>query len=103
MYTRQELANQIIPLLETFPVKRSAMFGSYARNEQTPESDIDLLLDLDVDKTHPFIDYVYDLLSLIESKVKLSVDFITVNSLKDNPSVSFKEKIDQESWWFYEV
>ena len=102
-YTQHELIASIVPILKRFPVRRTALFGSYARGEQTHNSDVDLLLDLGVNDTYPSVDYVFDLLSLIEEKVNLQVDYMTVRGLQSNPSRKFKESIERDSWWFYEV
>ena len=40
-----DLRAKVTPLLRPY-VKRISVFGSYARGEQTPESDIDLLVEL---------------------------------------------------------
>jgi len=40
-----ELREKIVPLLRPY-VKRIAVFGSFARGDETPESDIDILVDL---------------------------------------------------------
>jgi predicted nucleotidyltransferase len=93
----------ISEVLRLYPVRRSALFGSYARNEQTDDSDIDLLLDLDVDEKHPYVDYVYELLDMLESKLKIRVDFVTVNGLRSSRYTALKENIEAESRWFYEV
>jgi len=39
--------DKIIPVLEPYGIKRVALFGSVARGEETPESDIDLLVTLE--------------------------------------------------------
>jgi predicted nucleotidyltransferase len=44
-----DLREKILPLLRPY-VKRIAVFGSFARGEETPESDIDLLVELKADK-----------------------------------------------------
>ena len=40
-----ELEETIVPLLRPY-VKKIAVFGSFARGDETPESDIDILVDL---------------------------------------------------------
>jgi len=102
-YTRYDIANHIAEVLKLYPVQRGALFGSYARNEQTNDSDVDLLLDLGVDEKYPHADYIYDLLDTLEAKLKLRVDFVTVNGMKTNPSKMFKRNVESECWWFYEV
>lgn len=42
----EELKEKIIPILKANDVVRSSVFGSFARGEDTPESDIDLLIEL---------------------------------------------------------
>ena len=102
-YTQSELIEIITPILADYPVKRSALFGSYARNEQNPDSDVDLLFDLGVNETYTSVDYIFDLLTAIESKISLYVDYITVQALQSNPSAQFIKNIESDSRWFYEV
>ena len=47
-----ELTEKILPLLSPY-VKRIAVFGSFARGEETPESDIDLLVELKAPENRP--------------------------------------------------
>lgn len=42
---KDELVKQLAELLAAHPIKSAALFGSYARGEETPESDIDLLVE----------------------------------------------------------
>ncbi len=42
----EELREKIVPVLAPWGVKRIALFGSASRGEETPESDIDILVDL---------------------------------------------------------
>ena len=42
----EELRAKILPLLLPYGVKRIALFGSVVRGEETPESDIDILVEL---------------------------------------------------------
>ena len=44
VYSRQELKNMIIPLVHKYNATDALLFGSYARNEATPESDIDVII-----------------------------------------------------------
>ena len=41
---------QLVSFFQNQPVKRAYLFGSAARGEQTPESDIDILVELDYEQ-----------------------------------------------------
>ena len=47
-----DLRDKILPLLRPY-VKRIAVFGSFARGEETPESDIDILVELKDQELRP--------------------------------------------------
>lgn len=51
----EDLRKRILPLLLPWGVKRVALFGSFARGEETPESDIDILVELKEPGTRPVI------------------------------------------------
>jgi len=40
-----EIQRKLFPLFEGLDVKKAILFGSYARNQETVESDIDLVID----------------------------------------------------------
>ena len=44
VYTREELQDMIRPLVKKYNAVDALLFGSYARNEATPESDIDVII-----------------------------------------------------------
>jgi uncharacterized protein len=66
--------------IAAFGVRRIGLFGSYARAEQTPESDIDLLVDFEPDLEN-FDNFMglCDYLENLFPKAKLEV--LTVNGL----------------------
>jgi predicted nucleotidyltransferase len=47
----EELGRRIIPVLRRFGVKRASLFGSSARGEEGEESDIDIIVEFDVEKS----------------------------------------------------
>jgi predicted nucleotidyltransferase len=47
------LRDAIVPILEPYGVKRIALFGSMARGEETPKSDIDILVDFEEPRRRP--------------------------------------------------
>ena len=44
IYSREELTCKILPLLKKYRAERAILFGSYAREEATEQSDIDLVV-----------------------------------------------------------
>lgn len=69
-------------LRNTYAVSRLGVFGSYARNEQTDQSDVDILVELD----HPIGLQFVDLADYLERTLGLKVDLVTRNALKPNLS-----------------
>ena len=45
IYAVSEISRIIAPILEKYGVSRAYLFGSYARGDALPESDIDLRID----------------------------------------------------------
>jgi len=68
----QEIKNKIRPILRRHDVKRAAVFGSYARGDETKKSDVDILIEYrNNDKS------LFDLAGLqieLEEKLKKKVD-----------------------------
>lgn len=80
-----ETRSEVFDLLENqreslrqFGVKELGIFGSFARNEQTPESDVDVLVDL---KRETFRDFM-GLLSFLEKLFGRKVDLVMKDSIK---------------------
>ncbi|MDQ2753606.1 MAG: nucleotidyltransferase domain-containing protein [Bacteroidota bacterium] len=74
-----EKLRQIKPQLhKDFSVTELALFGSYARNEQTPQSDIDVLIKLDESTYKNLCNTAYALYELFpDHKVEIvSIDAI---------------------------
>jgi len=85
----QKLKMQILPILKKAGVIQAGIFGSFARGEETPESDLDILVELEKDKTY------FDLLRLktnLEETIDRKVDIGTYNSIR----ASLKESILKE-------
>jgi len=58
-------------LFEKYPIKSLAIFGSYARNEQGPESDLDLMVEFHSRIGSEFIELTDDLEEILGIKVDL--------------------------------
>lgn len=73
------LLRQALPRLQaTYPIRSLALVGSYARGEQTPQSDVDLLIDI-----APTIGWDLALVHQeLETLLGLPVDLIEVGGLR---------------------
>ncbi|MHB8169681.1 MAG: nucleotidyltransferase family protein [Thermoleophilia bacterium] len=65
--------------LDRFGINSLALFGSFARNEAGPESDIDILVDFSSPAT---FDNFMDLKFFLEDIFGRRVDLVTVRALK---------------------
>jgi hypothetical protein len=61
-----------------YGVTELAVFGSYSRNDQTEQSDIDILVDFDRPVGLEFIELAVELESLLDAKV----DLVSKNGIK---------------------
>jgi uncharacterized protein len=74
----ETLRNHSVRLKE-LGVKRLGLFGSFVRNEQTPESDIDLLVQFEPGKKS--FDNFMDLSGLLEDLLRRRVEIVTTEAL----------------------
>ena len=74
---KQDIDN-IIQILQSYQVKKAALFGSYARGENNEKSDYDILIELPKGMSlFGFADLKMDL----EEKLKKEVDLVTYRSI----------------------
>lgn len=74
----EKLKKQILPTLRSHDVVRAAIFGSYARGEENPKSDLDILVKFKGSKS------LLDLVGLeldLEDKLKIDIDLLTYGSI----------------------
>lgn len=92
---------QIIQIAARFfqdkPVKRAYLFGSLARGENTSESDLDILVDLDYENGADFFAFI-DMQEQLAELLAVKVDLVSSNGL----SLHIKPQIDQEKQLIYE-
>jgi len=72
MLTKEEIKRIIREnkkILEKYKVRSIELFGSYVRNEQREESDIDLLVEFEEDTYHNFINLIFTLEDLLKKEV----------------------------------
>jgi predicted nucleotidyltransferase len=58
-------------LQQKYPIAKLALFGSYSRNEQHPESDIDIMVEFSKPVGMEFIDLSFELEKIFGRKVDL--------------------------------
>jgi len=91
-----EIINKIRKYFADKPVIRAYLFGSYARNEETDKSDIDVLVELDYSQRIglQFFGFNIELEELLNKKV----DVISANGI----SKYIKPYIDKDKVLIYE-
>lgn len=73
-----EIQNKISPVLKEYGVKRAAVFGSVSRGDDSPKSDIDIMVSLG----KPMGMFLYmSLIREIENRLGRKVDLVTENSI----------------------
>jgi uncharacterized protein len=83
---REEINNSIIDYLRPFGPERIGLFGSFARLEETPESDIDILVKFRETITLLDLAKIHRELSQILGK---KVDLVTEASIKNERLKSY--------------
>ena len=82
------------PVLRGRGVTSVALFGSVARREAGPSSDVDILIDVDPDVHFSLID-LFDIKALLESRLQRPVDVVTRGGL--NPRLEKRVIEDAET------
>ena len=73
--------SKLLPKLKTeYAISSLGLFGSYARNEQSENSDLDLLVEFN----RPIGLEFFELKSFLEGEFNSSVDLVTKKALKAN-------------------
>jgi predicted nucleotidyltransferase len=67
--------------LERRKVRSIALFGSFARGEAGPESDVDVVVEFD-DSRHPSLFDLWDLEEYLETLLGRAVDAVTLRGLR---------------------
>ncbi|MCL2502824.1 MAG: nucleotidyltransferase family protein [Bacteroidales bacterium] len=81
------------PQLELYGVNRIGLFGSYARNEQHPQSDIDILVDFEPEK-ETFSNFMSLCNYLEDLFVDEKIEVVTVNGLSPYIGKYILEEVD---------
>ena len=75
----EEVRNKIIPILNKNGINRAGLFGSFVRNENKTDSDIDILVK--IEKEISLLDFVGIKLEL-EDALKMKVDLVEYDAIK---------------------
>jgi len=76
-------------LFQKYPIKELAIFGSYARNEQSPTSDLDLLVEFHSQVGSEFIELGDEL----EDLLGIKVDLVSKKGIKPRYFDRIKEEL----------
>ena len=106
VYSLDEITRRITPVVQAYGIRSVYLFGSYARNEATEQSDIDLL----VDTSGTALRSLFSLGQLycdLENALDKKIDLITVSSLEQEDRLSsdnlFRRNVERERVKLYDV
>ncbi|MGC8832135.1 MAG: type VII toxin-antitoxin system MntA family adenylyltransferase antitoxin [Thermoproteota archaeon] len=74
----EEVRSKILPILKRYGIRRASIFGSFAREEEREDSDIDILVEFEGERS------LLDLVGLkmdLEEALGRKVDVLTYKSL----------------------
>ena len=97
--TKQEVIDVVIPILKKYPVKQASFFGSYAREDYTPKSDIDIIVDFYIEKVGLLF---FSLREDLTEALPVYLDLVYKPGLKCMDA-EFQENIRKEEDVFYEA
>jgi hypothetical protein len=96
----QALSTEILSVLQPYRVKRIAIFGSVARGEDRPDSDLDILVSLRPPGERPPLGLKwFDLADELSRNLKRPVDLVT----EDGLSPYIRPYIEKEMVILYEA
>lgn len=78
---QSEIENIIIEFLRGFGPERIGLFGSFSRKENTPESDIDILIKF---KTSPSLFQLIKIENELSELIGYKVDIVTEGSIRNS-------------------
>jgi len=78
----QNITNKIVSYFQTQPVDKAWVFGSFARNEETENSDIDILISFSYDSKITLFRYIHMVNDLKDITGK-NIDLVENGKLKN--------------------
>ncbi|MCK4997867.1 nucleotidyltransferase family protein [Candidatus Pacearchaeota archaeon] len=73
----EQIKKKVIPILKKNKIKKAGIFGSYARGEQTEDSDIDILIEPTKNMGLEFVSVKLE----IEDELNNKVDFVSYKTI----------------------
>lgn len=106
IYSLDDIIRRITPVVQAYGIRSVYLFGSYARNEATEQSDIDLL----VDTSGTALRSLFSLGQLycdLEKALGKKIDLITMSALEQEDRFSsdelFRRNVERERVKLYDV
>ena len=97
IYTIEELKEILYDVLKDFSVKKAILFGSYAKNNQTATSDIDIVIDSEGKLLNI---YFYGLLEELVERLQKEVDLFEISEIQEGSPIY--DNIQKEGVVIYE-
>ena len=98
METIQSIKTRLQGFWQDKPILKAYLFGSAVRDELTPQSDIDILVELDRTQLIGMIEYI-KIMEALEERLKRKVDLVATDGL----SPHIKPRIEREKQLIYEA
>ena len=95
IYTVEEIRRRVSPVAKKYSLRAVYLFGSYARNEATEDSDVDIL----IDKTGSTVTGLFDMSNLyndLTECIDKDIDLITTHSLEQRDIKRFAPSFAKE-------
>lgn len=106
VYSLDEIAERIKPIARAYGLPAVYIFGSYARKEATPDSDIDLLIDTTGTSLRSLLS-LGQLYCDLEEALDKKIDLITLSALEQSPAMAseilFRDNVNKEKVKLYDV
>ncbi|MDR2556958.1 MAG: nucleotidyltransferase domain-containing protein [Bacteroidales bacterium] len=93
----QVIISKLNDVLHAYPIEKAWLFGSYARDEETDKSDVDIIVKFDADARISLLDFVGIKLDL-EDNLHKKVDLLTEDGIMNFA----KEYINNDKILIYE-
>ena len=98
MITLADITSSVSRVLSHYDIREAYLFGSFARGEQTPDSDIDLRLVCGDTMTFSTL---YELSLVLEKDLGRKVDIVT--NPPERMRLAFRKSIEQDEVCVYET